>query len=72
LRSAMAMFRTTTSWRADMQRGARDACADEADRRLDARLRLRQPGYLCSRPVALRPRLTTGVPVRFCGPPGGC
>ena len=73
LRSAMAMFRTIDLLsRLDPgQPGRRTTRVGRRPRDRRA-VRLRQPGYLGSRPVALRPRLATGVPCSVaCGPATG-
>jgi hypothetical protein len=67
LRSAIRMFLTIdrASLAAMAQQGTSDGTAGSGERSSSRAMRLRQPGYLGSRPVALRPRLTTGVLVRF-------
>ena len=66
LRSAILMFRTTSSLLRDCVVGERWTPARPWNGSASqGAVRLRQPGYLGSRPVALRPRLATGVPVRY-------
>jgi hypothetical protein len=65
-RSAMAIFRTIDrplpgSSQADAS--ARSWGGGPYPSRARPTARSRQPGYLACRPVALRPRLATGVPV---------